>query len=325
MAIANETILTPLQAALKGGLEDISQYVSISFQQYTKVTQPIDGSVFWVLNPLQAPLVLNGSLHYSSKTNQDQDQTIAINNVVLTTAEEVSDLNEAQPETLWITDVITDSRSILKVAFSSRVSFYRQAGVWHYHGEALYPALATQVVASIEEIPTSPIVSNSLPVFLGFKWPNVEAPIPHYASYLVPDNIKPPYVSVHIDPGATEVLAVSPMLDDITTIIDPLTHIYSTTQLCKDSVELILYGFNNQQAIQYKNALEKYSILPGDFGFMTSPVIRDEKRKQSEMNILAMKKKIIMDVSYVQSTADAVTYKLIKEAHLSSITILRST
>jgi len=323
---ADETILNPFQASLKAGIADISQYATVTFNRYTKITQPIDGSVFWVLIPDSA-VQIAGSLHFSTSNEQRQDETIGINHVMFTSNQEITELNEVDPSILWAAVITTPSGVKLLVGFTDRDHFYQQAGVWHYRGDALYPTLSTQVVNSIEDIPTSPIVSNSLPLFLDFKWlyPSQSSlePVRTYAAYLVPANAAPPYVSVFIDPNRTEILAASPLIGAVTSHPDPNSRSFETSLLAKDSVELTLYGFNNQQAIQYYNALIEHSLNPNTFGFMTMPTLRDAQRTQPEMNILAMKKTVIMDASYYQSTTNAITYRLIKEAYLKSITLLR--
>lgn len=75
-------------------------------------------------------------------------------------------------------------------------------------------------------------------------------------------------------------------------------HDLPSSQLMRDEVRLTLYGFTNQQAIQYYASLIDYSYNTDDFGFCNSPAIQDEKRAQVEIAALAMKKTITILASY---------------------------
>ena len=94
----------------------------------------------------------------------------------------------------------------------------------------------------------------------------------------------------------------------------------ASTQLAKDRVRLTLYGFSNQLAIQYLVSLVEYSLDTENFGFGNSPAIRDAKRTQTELSVIAMKKVIDIDAWYLQSTSDAIARRLILSAGFSSIT-----
>ncbi len=50
---------------------------------------------------------------------------------------------------------------------------------------------------------------------------------------------------------------------------------------------------------------------------MSASAMRDEKRAQRELGVLAMKKTIEYRVSYYQTRANAVAQQLIKHAHVS--------
>jgi hypothetical protein len=306
-----------LAAALAAGVDDISSNQTVSFQQYTKYTFSEDGYVFWVATGVAQSFA--GSLHILSDRKQDEDQTIAANQIVFTAEEEVSQLNAISPGTIWIGSW-TVNDTVLQVAFSSTGLNYQQAGLWHYRGFAVYPALASQLVNSSADLPIGPIVSNSLPIWLE---QNSIAPV--YPSFLVPDNIVPPYVTAHIDPNTTIALQSFPIFDwsgraNPNTDPSPLYELPSW-QLMRDTVRLTLYGFTNQQAIQFFASLMDYSVDTDSFGFCNSPAIVDDKRTQVEIAALAMKKVITIQASYYQATADAIARRLILSAGFSSITV----
>ena len=309
MGLINEASAAPgpLAAALAAGVNTLSADQSISFAQYTRTVLSQDGSVFWVANGTKANFT--GSLHYITDRHQDEDQTVAANRFIFTALEEVSAFNTVSPTTLWIGAWTVDGTTI-KIAFADRGSFYQQADAWHYGGYAVYPAMASQLVASSADLPIGPIVSNSLPIWLA---QNSIAPV--YPSFLVPDNITPPYIAAHIED--TEALGAFPMLQ-LPGVIQPDSGVspmydWPSSQLMRDTVRLTLYGLNNSQAIQFLTGLMEVS-LTDIFGFCNSPAIRDEKRTQPEITAIAMKKTIEIHASYYQGTADAFARRYILSA-----------
>jgi hypothetical protein len=328
MSIINEAGSAPtqLQAALDSGLEQISSNQTVTFQQYTKYTFSQDGYVFWIATG--SALSFAGSLHVLSERRQDEDQTIAANQMVFTAEQEVSQLNSVAPDTLWVGAWQVDGTTV-QVAFSATGMNYQQAGLWHYRGFAVYPALASQLINSAADLPVGPIVSNSLPIWLGLSSQSaVYAPFgiaPVYPSFLVPDNIVPPYITAHIDPSTTIAQQAFPLFDwsartNPNGDPSPLYELPSF-QLMRETVRLTLYGFTNQQAIQFFAALMDYSVNTDDFGFGNSPAIVDDKRTQVEIAALAMKKTFAIQVSYNSGTSDAIARRLILEAGFSSITV----
>src|SRR6185312_3512267 len=315
MALIEEATAAPppLAAVLEAGVNTLSANQSITFQQYTKVSLSQDGYVFWVATGTTANFA--GSLHYITDRHQDEDQTVAANRFIFTAEQEVTAFNTVNPGTLWIGTWTVDGTS-LQIAFADRGSFYQQAELWHYGGYAVYPAMASQLVQSSSDLPVGPIVSNSLPIWL---LQNSMAPI--YPSYLVPDNIKPPYVVAHIEPGTTEALGAFPILQvpgtpESGTVNAPIYQ-WASQQLMRDRVRLTLYGFTNQQSIQFLMNLIDVSWTDA-FGFCTSPVIHDEKRTQAEIAALAMKKNLDFDASYYQGTADAYARQYILSAAMTT-------
>ena len=323
MSLLTEPSNTGLEEALHAGINDLSRDKIIRFVQYAKKQFSEDGYVFWVAT--NNTLDVKGSLHYGSETAQDEDQVIGINSVIFTAQDEITAFNEISPTTLWIASYPVDSGEDIQIAFSRRAPLYEESGVWHYAGFAVYPALQSQLVQSALDLPSAPIVSNSLPIWLNL--PNVlntmpgvsVSTAPVYASFLIPENVVPPYIVAHIEPGMTQALQQFPSYDWTTG--GATTQSVTSYQLSKDFVRLTFYGFNNADALAYQSALIQYSLNTDDFGFMTSPIMQDEKRIQSEIAALAQKKIFTLETSYYQSTADALARKLILSASISSYTV----
>jgi hypothetical protein len=64
----------------------------------------------------------------------------------------------------------------------------------------------------------------------------------------------------------------------------------------------------------------EYSLSSEAFGFANIPTIKDDKRGQADLGVLAMKKTIDISAWYYQTAADAVARRLILSASLSSVT-----
>jgi hypothetical protein len=320
MSLLTEHDNNSLQEALHQGINTLSRHQTLTFTQYKKFTFSEDGSVFWVATP--QTLDVRGSLHYGSETLQEEDQTIGQNAVLFTAEEEVTAFNVISPTTLWVCCHAVDSGDEILIAFSRRAPLYEQAGIWHYSGFAVYPALRVQLVKSGAALPTAPIVSNSLPIWLNLPnvlntMPGITVPdIPVYASFLVPDNVRPPYIVAHIEPGMTEALQQFPS-HDWTIGTNPQT--VNSWQLAKDFVRLTFYGLNNADALNYQSALIEYSLNTDEFGFMSSPVLQDEKRTQSEISTIAQKKTLTLNASYYMNTADTIARRLIQSATMEII------
>lgn len=309
-----------IAAALGEGVELISQKQQIQFQRYSKVTLEQDGFVFWVATGEK--MTVTGALHGATDRTQDEDQTIGVNHVIFTSETMVTRFDQISPQSMWIGRwELEQGTPPLLVAFSSQSSFFEQANIWHYMGFAVYPALRSQLVDSAADLPAGPIVSNSLPIWLT-QTAFAGQTVPVYASYLVPDNVAPPYVAVHIQPELTESLAAAP------SIIPPGVQQPNSGQapfynfplsvFCRDTVRLTLYGFSNTMAWQYLWALyEASSDGTAPFGFANNPVPVDEKRTQPEISALAQKKTITILANYNQFAADAVARRYILSALMS--------
>jgi hypothetical protein len=306
-----------LQAVLDSGLNELSKNETVTFSQYTRVALSPDSSVFWVKTATS--LTALGSLHVATDRRQELDEVIGATTAIFSSEQLVSEFVAIAPGTMWIGEWILGTTTLL-VAFSSRGRFYEEAQIFHYSGMCVYPAMQSQLVATEDDLPTGPIVSNSLPIWLA---QNTFAPV--YPSFLVPDNLVPPYIVAHVEPEGTVAIGGFPLYTWPGTIeadsgASPL-HDLPSTQLMRDEVDLTLYGFTNAMAIQYLNALIDYSWTDA-FGWANVPAIRDEKRIQTEIAAIAQKKTIHVSANYLQWTADAIARRLILSAAVSSWIVL---
>ena len=315
MSIISESgAAMPINAVLTAGISTLSANESVKFSTYNKFTSPLDGSVWWINSG--ASQSVSGSVHYAIDQVQEADQTVAINRVIFTTSEPVELFTSIDPQTIAIGDWSSPGGSV-KIAFSHTASVYDQAGLFHYSGDAVYPAFLTQVVESASDIPADAIIGNSLPIWLE-AGATVKG-IPVYPSYLVPANARPPYVAIHIDQSDTTALAGAPVYGWPGIVDASGMHSLPSTQLMKDECTVMMVGLTNQAAIQWLNAVFDYSLSTDSLGFMNSPAINDAKVAQNEITTLAMRKIAKCVVSYYQSAAIAVARRLITSAAISSI------
>jgi hypothetical protein len=294
---------------LLAGLRTLSLNEAIPFTQYIRYVLPLDGYVFW-LRTKQCDI--QGSMHISADKRQLEDETISISRVLFTTGSEVQEFNTIGPDAIWIGEA-----GGLKFAFSQRGPYYRTANLFHYSGDAVYPAMQSQLVdVGAQLSPDTLVVSNSLPAWLQLKsydpcWLQIPNPcVTLYPSFAVPANLRPPYGSVHIDPAQTKAISAFPMLGH--------THT-SQHQLVTDRVRITLYGLTNEQAMDFVSLVNQFSEDTNIIGMMDIAAMRDEKRTQAELGILAMKKTIEYSVSYLQGAVRNVARALIEHA---SATIL---
>jgi hypothetical protein len=316
---------TPLASVLAAGVEQISLTQRVEFTLYAKIILPLDGWVFWVrADLLSAPTLANvvtaaqlsdadmpsmkikalGSLHYAIDVRQEEAETLAVNAVTFTSLEEVQDLNKVGPMLLYVAEFEGQ-----RFAFSNRKNFYRQAALFHYFGNAVYPDMENQLVDDVSDFDdSSVVVSNSLPAWLalngydppyGFGNPGITL----YPSFLVPANIVPPFAAVHIVPETTRGLAMAPHIGSKS----------SHYQLCAERVKITLWGTRNAEAIDFVDCVNQYSLATGLFGLMNIPVLQDEKRTQAELGTIAMKKSITWEISYHQSRIRSIAQQLIKK------------
>lgn len=302
-----------LASALRGGIDAISEGEVVTFRLYRRRVLPLDGYMFWIRDdllsrggPLNAPGPMNSfainmgqvvldpaaslpvkpsSLHHTTLNQQDESESFSQQQFILTCQEPVDQLNAVAPDTMWI-----GTWRGYKLAFSSRSGFYVAANTYHYKGDALYPALASQVVDDPATLDVSNvIVSNSLPV-----WLTLGQFFPIFPSFLVPDNIEPPYAAVHIGDADTAAagLSLAPFYDYNTG---------SRMQLVRDRVRVTLYGVRNYAVMDWLDLVDQFTLAnPAVMGIMNQPVPRDAKRGQTEFGILAQKKVVEFEVNYYQ-------------------------
>lgn len=314
-------VVSQIQAALDAGLDAVSAGESVRFKLYQRIQLSVDGYVFYI-NTGRTTCV-TGALHYATERRQELDETIAANHVILDAESGVDEFNEVEPGYLWVGDwPIGESGPPLQVAFSMRDNFFRQAKIWHYSGYCVFPVFTNLFVESNLDLPQWPIVSNSLPVWMqlntfGDGMGNTMT-VPVWPSFAVPENARPPYIVAHIEPGATKALQAAPTIQfpsPLPTLAEgAVLHEMWFDQLCRDEVELVMYGFQAQMAARYYAALIEGSKA-GLFGFC-SPMnaIQDEKRPQTEIAAIAMKKSLHVSANYSQSMSNVLAERLILAA-----------
>ena len=124
-----------------------------------------------------------------------------------------------------------------------------------------------------------------------------------YPSYLVPNNLAPPYGAVHIEAAQTDSIQSAPYYDSAN----------SPWQLSEDTVKVTIYGQNNYNVLNVRDTVLQYSFDTNNFGIMDFSAVRDDKRTQAEISAIAMKKTITFRVSYNQTTVRNVTRQLIEK------------
>lgn len=319
---------------MDAGVEQISLDQEITFTLYRKVVLPVDGFVFWVkadllagsavfnttrLNSgaLGAPpriaepaptLTVKGSLHYATDLQQQEAESSTRNRMVFTSrGEEVRALNDVGPDELYIC-----MHEGVQFAFSSRSSYYAQSGLHHMTGQAVFNDMATQVIDDPRDFSQRQVVSNSLPIWMTLGAPIIDWPfqpmpplVPVYPSYLVDQNINPPWIAVHIGETDTTAIASVPYLGS------RLQHY----QLSRDVVRLTFYGLRNDEVQDFMDAVFQYSLDTGNlFGILNMPIIADAKRTQVELGTLAQRKTATFEISYNQQRMRDLSRQLILSA-----------
>jgi hypothetical protein len=240
---------------------------------------------------LPTDIEVKGSFHYSSVIEQNEDSTVDSNNMVFTSLSEVQPFNLIGPDHLYICHY-----NGLVFAFSSRGRLYEQADLYHYVGTALKSRHLTQIIDDVTQFNPTLVVSNSLPIWLNMPnyvppYPGFTCPIPLYPSYLVDDNLPPPFGAVHIE--KTESLEMG-------STYGPRMQ---QDQLCRELVRVHLYGCDNLTANNFLGFVEQYSLDWMTLGLAHVPAIKDEKLTQPEFKILAQRKMIGFDINYRQKVA----------------------
>jgi hypothetical protein len=237
---------------------------------------------------LPTDIEVKGSLHYSSKIDQEEDATVDSNTMIFTSLSEVQPFNQVGPEHLYICHYHN-----LTFAFSSRGRLYEQADLYHYVGTALKSRHQTQIIEDATQFNPTLVVSNSLPIWLNMPnyvppYPGFTCPIPLYPSYLVDDNLLPPFGAIHIE--KTESLEMGSSYGPR----------MQQDQLCREVVIVHLYGVDNLTVNNFLGFVEQYSLDWMTLGLSHVPAIKDMKLTQSEFKILAQRKMIEFDINYRQ-------------------------
>lgn len=327
-----ETQDSILAAALSAGFNTISINQQLTFTKYVRLVLPVDGFVFWVRADVLGPSALYNttpfnaaqvnqpqeiktpanqfqaacSIHYVTDRRQEEEETYSVNTVLITTSTELVDLNNTDPNVLYLATI-----DDISFAFSTRTRWFAQSGLFQYRGNAVYADMATQIVNEPAFFDSrNVVVSNSLPLWLalngyvafpaGFSNPI----LPLYPSFALPANIEPPFASVHVAPESTRALQMAPNYGRRS----------SHYQLCAETVKITMYGMRNFDAMDFVDCVLQYSADTDNFGIMNMPVLRDEKRTQVELATLAMKKSVVFEISYHQKRVNDVARQLILRA-----------
>lgn len=319
---------TELAGDLAQGVITLSRSQTITFRKYVKQVLPLDGYVFWVradllspsalanasaantYRPNQAPIVITdtpsfdaqGSLHYATDNRRQADSAYSINRVIFTSLGPVEDLNDVGPNVMWLGEF-----EGIRFSFSSRKSYYQQAGLHHYVGDAVYPVMEPQIIDDAAALSTKQlIVSNSLPIWLSMNnwaqqpWEYFTNNVMLYPGYLVKNNLVPPY-------GAVDVTSTSPIAS-ASRLGPRLDH----DQQVRDRVRVTLWGINNDAAMNFVDFVEQFSLNTELIGFANSPIVSDSSRTvQVEIDAIAQKKVIEYEVNYHQRSVRDVARQLI--------------
>ena len=285
---------TPIGSALAAGADVLSYNQTIMFTQYTRVVLPLDGYVYWVS---------------TVQRNQVEDQTYDVKQCIFTAEDKIDDFDVIGPTTMWIGQFLD-----FRFAFSRQSNFYQQADLYHYVGDAIYPDMETQIIDDPSTFSTiNLIVSNSLPIWLAMNPSNPPFPYPGssaialYPSFIVPDDVTPPFAAVNIQPEQTEALAAAPFINSVS----------SHYQLTKDVVNITFFGLDNNTIMDFVDYVINLSIQDdANFGIMNIPIVRDLKRTQSEISAIAMKKSVTFEINYYQARV-----RTVAQQYISSVII----
>lgn len=294
---------TQISGALRDGMEALDLNQQITYQAYTRVVLPVDGYVFW--QPTVS-LTVKGSLHFSQEMQQNEDETLGFATVTFSSEGKIVQFEDAPPNTIYVARC-----GKFRYAFSQQTGFYTQAGLWHYFGHSVLPAMAAQLLDNPDSIdPTRAVTSNSLALWLalnGYKSPLYDGfsnKVTLYPSFLTPANLLPSYGAVHIGDGDTQALQAIPYLD----------RDRNHYQLVSDKVRITLYGLQSNEALDFVDCVLAYSQFTGNFGIMNMPIVRDGKRPQPELQAIAMQKFVDFEISYYQTRVADVARQLILSA-----------
>lgn len=308
MSLIDETAVASANLA---GLRTLSNDQLVPFSLYQRYVLPLDGYVYWLRVNEGDPV--RGSIHVTADKRQLEDETIAVNRVVMTTGEMVQAFNDIGPDQMWIGEIAG-----VRFAFRSSGPRYKVAGLYHYWGEAVYPALTSQLVDNGAQLSAKTLVtSSSLPLWLSLKTYDpvltsvVNPAVTLYPAFLVPDNLRPPYGTVYVMPDSTTALQDFPSLGHTE---------WRQHQLVSDRVRITLYGLTNDQVMDFARVVYQYSENEDLMGIMNdTPAVRNPQRTQAELGVLAMKQTLMYTVSYYQHRANEVARQLITQASVAIV------
>lgn len=303
---------------LKAAVDTISENQVLTFVPYVRLVMPYDGYVFWLkatdigesallnamgLNTTQLnsseitsaimPSTVQGSIHYAVDMRQEETANLAINRIAFTSQDHIQAFNTVGPNLIYIARFRGT-----RFAFSSKGMFYEQMKLWHYEGDAIYSTMESQIIDEPSLFNANRvIVSNSLPAWLTLTYYNplypVEVPMPRvtlYPSFLALQNVRPPYGVIHIGANDTSADQAVPDFDSRLT----------NRQLSRDRVRVTLYGLDDNTVQDWFMATLGYLRDAGVMGLTNVPNIRDDKTTQRELFVIAQKKQIDFEVSYIQ-------------------------
>lgn len=319
--LLQEPVSSPIHDALTEGEEVLSNVETVDFVPYVRVVLPIDGWVFWMNGTLlmpellsqhnlqsSAPITVQCSLHYASVGQQDPDQTMVIRSIELTSPTEIEAFGALAADVMYI-GIVNTPLGPFKFTFSRRNNFYFAAKMFHYVGDAIYPAFDNLIIEDQDGFDQRQVVSNSLPIWLSmFNNPPYPSGItfsaPIYPAGLVLENSAPPYIAVEVNERPSTAYQPIPIKMSRS----------STYQQCVDTVRLITYGLRNDDIMDLRDYILDYSKNTGIIGIADPPVIMDVRRHQVEIAALAIKKEVELSVTYYQQRARDIARQLILKA-----------
>lgn len=294
---------TQLASVLQSAVETLSSGQEITFRLYVKQVLPLDGFVYWInaaiLNPDELTRLgienthvvqIKGSLHRQVVTEQSETVSRSINEIIFTPIEQIDDFNVEDQNAIYLGEY-----EGTQFAFSRMDSRYTQSGIFHYRGRAILPTMRSQIIDDPGDINDELILSNSTPIWLAMKqFATV------YPSFLTPSNLTTQYVVADVRNSTALQMA-------------PVTRDSRRYQLVRDQVRITLYGFSNNQALDFMDYVVATALEDEQFGVTNIPVVSDGKSNQVEINVLAKQKFIDFDVNYYQATTRDISRQLIKE------------
>jgi hypothetical protein len=261
------------------------------FRKFLRRRALADGRVFIVLATLlpedktegDHEYNIMGVMHYDNDVKQNVDETPTRNLVVFACDRPVPFWGVAG-DSEYISSSVGDG--LQYIVFDRQTQTFQQSGIHQYTGRELFPANRSQIIETGEQLQRllNVTVSNSLPKLLKIAPDRVKFP-----SYLIPSDLTPPYIVVHVDTASTTPLHWAPTVD----------RTGSEYQHMRETVYFICYGLDDQEVSAFTREIRDWCEAPShEMGLTVAPTVQESLRTQSELNILAMKKVIKMEVNY---------------------------